>query len=278
MRIACLILLSLSMWASSADDARKVLTDAAHAKEGDLRKETAFALSLIPATDTAAALLDAMLADKDYMVRVAALDSLEELNDTARIPLLKGMLADEVPEVAFAAAKALWGMKVPEGREALQSVFEGEMKAKSNFFKKEMMNSWRRMKTPRSAFLFSVERGIGFVPVPGIGAGYSAMLGMLADAEFSARAVSLLLVCSENNKPCDEMLGTAFGDEDWTVRAAAVHLVATKNLTSMQSKLAELLEDKKDKVKLRAAAGYLRMEASRLSVPKLSPKKIAKKA
>ena len=42
---------------------------------------------------------------------------------------------------------------------------------------------WQNVIDSRSAFFFVVQRGIGFVPVPGIGAGYNALLGMLADAE-----------------------------------------------------------------------------------------------
>jgi HEAT repeat protein len=263
MKLALLLLPAFALLADNAGDARKVLTEGAHAKEGDQRRETAIAMSLISAKDSAASLIETMLTDKDYQVRVAATETLGEWNDAKRLPLLRNMMQDDVPEVAFAAAKALYGMKQPEGRDALQAVYEGDMKAKSNFFKKEMMNSWRRLKTPKSALLFTVSRGIGFVPVPGIGAGYNAMVGMLGDAEFSVRAVSLLLTCEEKSKVCDEMLAASFADEDWTVRAAGIHLAATKNLRPLEPSLVTLLADKKDKVRLRAAAGILRLEARR---------------
>ena len=258
----CLFLLSGFLWAAAADDARKVLTDAAHSKEGDQRREAALALSLVPARDPTAALLEDMIKDKDYLVRVAAVDTLGELNDKTHVNLLKTALADEVPEVAFAAAKALFTMKDPAGLQALESVYDGDLKAKSGFFKKEMMNSWRRLKTPRSAFFFVVEHGIGFVPMPGVGFGYNALQGMLSDAEFSARAVSLLMVCKERSKACDGMLNSSFDDDDWTVRAATVHIVATKNIAAMKPKIARLITDKKDKVRLLAAAGFLRMETN----------------
>lgn len=263
MRICWLLFFTVGLWASPADDARKALTEAAQSKEGDERREAALALSLVPARDPASALLNAMLTDKDYMVRVAAIDTLGELHDKSRIALLKNALADEVPEVSFAAAKALFSIKDPAGVESLEAIYEGEKKAKSGFVKKEMMNSWRRLKTPRSAFFFVVQRGIGFVPVPGIGAGYNALLGMLSDADFSARAVSLMMVCNERTKTCDELLASSFTDEDWTVRAAAIHIVTTKNLSLLKPKVAVLIGDKKEKVSLRAAAGYLRMETNR---------------
>jgi HEAT repeat protein len=247
---------------TAADDARKALTEGAHHKEADQRRETALAMSLLPARDPAVALLENLLRDKDYLVRVAAVDSLAELNDKRRLELLRTALKDEVPEVAFAAAKALSTLKDPAGLESLQAVYEGEMKAESSFVKKEMMNSWRRLKTPRSAFFFVVQHGIGFVPIPGVGAGYSALLGMLSDADSSARAVSLLMVCKARNKTCDRLLSSSFTDDDWTVRAAAVHIIATNDLVAMKPRIAALITDKKDKVRLRAAAGYLRMEAN----------------
>jgi len=258
-----LLLFCGCLWATTADDARNTLTEAAHNKEGDQRREVAIALSLIPAKDTITSLLEEMLTDKDYQVRVAAIETLGELNDKTRIKDLKTALSDDVPEVAFAAAKALFTLNDPAGLAALEAIYGGDLKAKSGFFKKEMMNSWRRLKTPRSALLFTVQRGIGFVPVPGIGAGYGALTGMLADADFSARAVSLLMACTSRNKTCDEMLASSFTDEDWTVRAAAVHVVSTRNLQAMKPKIAELIADEKDKVRLRAAAGYLRLESNR---------------
>jgi len=265
MRLLLAFLITITaLPAQNINLARNVLAEGAKAKEGDLRRETAVAMSLLPAKDGAAGWLAELLNDKDYQVRVAAVDTLGEWNDKARLNDLTARLGDEVPEVAFAAAKALFSMKTVQGREALQAVFEEEMKAKSGFFKKEMMNSLRRLKTPRSALLFTVQRGIVFVPVPGIGAGYGALVGMLTDVEFSARAVSLLLVCEEKSKACDEMLAASYTDEDWSVRAAGVHLTATKRLTAALPKLTPLLSDKKDKVRLSAAATVLRLEAGKV--------------
>lgn len=270
-----LLLFVTCLWAGPIDEARHALTDAAHNREGDLRREVALALSLAPAKDPVTALLTKLAADKDYQVRSAAVDTLGELNDKSYIALVKGALGDQVPEVAFAAAKALYSLKDPAGIQALESIYEGETKGRSNFFQKEMRDSWRRLKTPRSAFFFTLENGLGFVPVPGVGAGYNALMGILSDSEFSARAVSLLTVCATKSQTCNELLGTAFNDDDWTVRAAAIHVVTTGNWTGMKSNIAGLIQDKKNKVRLRAAAGYLRMEEYRpgkSAPPKPAPK------
>src|SRR4051794_25083084 len=161
----CLVLLSACLWAAPVDDARQALTHAAHSKEGDQRREAALALSLVPTKDPVAHLLDQLVRDTDYQVRVAAVDTLGELNDKGRVDLVKSALGDEVPEVAFAAAKALYNLKDPAGLQALHSIYEGDTKGRSGYFKKEIRDNWRRLKTPRSAFLFTVEHGVGFVPV-----------------------------------------------------------------------------------------------------------------
>ncbi|MFL6448957.1 MAG: HEAT repeat domain-containing protein [Bryobacteraceae bacterium] len=263
-----LLVFTACIWAAPVDDARQALTDAARSKEGDQRREAALALSLVPAKDPVVNLLDRLVTDKDYQVRVATVDTLGELNDKSRVTLVKSALNDEVPEVVFAAAKALYNLRDPAGVEALQSIYEGEMRGRSNYFKKEMRDSWRRLRTPRSAFLFAVQNGVGFVPVPGVGAGYNALMGILSDSEFSARAVSLLTVCkTPKNRTCNEMLSIAFDDDDWTVRAAAIYIVTTGRLTAMKPEVANLIADRKSKVRLRAAAGYLRMESTRVAKP-----------
>lgn len=271
----CLLLFGACLWAGPIQEARQAITDGAHNREGDQRREAALALSLAPAKDPVVALLDKLATDKDYQVRVAAVDTMGELNDKNRIGLVKAALGDEVPEVAFAAAKALYAMKDPAGVEALESIYQGEIKGRSNFFQKEIRDSWRRLRTPRSAFFFAIQNGLGFVPVPGVGAGYNALMGILSDSETSARAVSLLTLCTTKNHACNEMLGTAFDDDDWTVRAAAIHIVTTGNWTGMKSNIAGLIQDRKDKVRLRAAAGYLRMEEYRQPTPR-SPRRVRK--
>lgn len=54
-------------------------------------------------------------------------------------------------------------------------------------------------------------------------------------------------------------------DKDWSVRAAAVHAIAVRNDPALEADLIPLFEDKKEAVRVRAAAGYLRLEAIRQS-------------
>jgi len=60
-----------------------------------------------------------------------------------------------------------------------------------------------------------------------------------------------------------QALKDALTDKDWSVRAAAVHAIALRNDPALESDLVPLLDDKKEAVRVRAAAGYLRLESIR---------------
>ena len=86
------------------------------------------------------------------------------------------------------------------------------------------------------------------------------MQGLLSDPGVSGRATAALLLGRDKDRDTLIALKEALIDRDWSVRAAAVHSLALRNDPSLQPDLAPLLEDKKEAVRLRAAAGYSRLE------------------
>ena len=50
-------------------------------------------------------------------------------------------------------------------------------------------------------------------------------------------------------------------DKDWSVRAAAVHSLSLRDDPALKETLEPLLDDEKEPVRLRAAAGFLRLSA-----------------
>jgi HEAT repeat protein len=259
MRLLCILLCSSAFTFASVDRAREVLSTAATHKEGNVRKEAAVALSLAPSADPVSKLLDSLMADKDYQVRSAAVSTLGELRDPKRLDLVKKALEDEVPEVSYSAAQALYVMKQTEGREALEEIFFGDRKAKSGFFKRTMMDSWRQLKTPKTAIIFGLQRGLFLAPVPGLGFGFNAMMGILNNTDLSVRALSLLTLCEDaKSAACPGFVEMGLKDEDWTVRAVSLHVASDRNMRKLLPQIGELLEDKKDAVQFRAAAIYVR--------------------
>jgi len=239
---------------------RDILDKGLKDKNPDIRKEAVVALSLAGPQDAFIADLEAMLDDKDVEVRVATVASLVDLPNKRTLAALHKALEDEVPEVSFAAAKALWALNDPAGEEALISIVSGEAKTSSGFFTRQKREALRRLHTPKTAFVFVLTKGAAFAPVPGLGGGVASMEGLLSNPGVSGRATSALLLARDNKERTLQALRDALSDKDWSVRAAAVHSLALRNDPAVEADIVPLLEDKKEGVRLRAATGYLRLE------------------
>jgi len=262
---------------STQDRARSLLDSSLKDKNPDTRKHAVQALGLVSPSEPYLSQLEAMLDDKDVEVRLAAITSLVDLRSQRTIPTLQKALDSDVPEVSFAAAKALWTLNEPSGREALVSVLSGETKTSSGFITKQKRDALRMLHTPKPLFMFALKQGVSFAPVPGLGAGISSLQGILSDPSVSGRAATALLLSADKSPDVLQALQDALGDSDWSVRAAAVHAIALRNDPPLEADLIPLLEDKKEAVRVRAAAGYLRLEAIKStpvkSVRKQEPKK-----
>jgi HEAT repeat protein len=252
---------------SNQDRARSFLEDSLKDKNPDTRKHAVQALGLVSAREPYLSELEAMLDDKDVEVRLAAITSLVDLKSERTVPALRKALDSDVPEVSFAAANALWTLNEPLGREALISVLSGDTKTSSGFITKEKRQALRMLHTPKTMFLFAMQQGANFAPIPGLGAGVSSVQGILSDPSVSGRAATALLLSTDPDPDVLQALQDALGDKDWSVRAAAVHAIAVRNDPALESDLLPLLEDKKEAVRVRAAAGYLRLEAIRSRRP-----------
>ncbi len=247
--------------AASQDRARSLLVNALKDKNPDTRKHAVQALGLVSASEPWLSQLEAMLEDKDVEVRLAAIVSLVDLKNNRTVPMLRKALDSDVPEVRFAAAKALWTLNDPSGREALVSVLGGEMKTSSGFIARQKRDALRMLHTPKAMFMFALVQGASFAPVPGVGAGVSSLQGILSDPSVSGRAAAALLLSNDKSPDVLRALRDALADADWSVRAAAVHAIALRNDPALEADLLPLLADRNEAVRVRAAAGYLRLEA-----------------
>lgn len=240
---------------------RDILGDAVHDHNPDSRKGAAEALSMLGVKDVALDLLAPMLDDRDVTVRVAVVSTLGDLkeNKTLVIPLLNKALGDPVPEVDFAAAKVLYQLHDPAGTEFLLEVISKESKASSSYITKEKRSALRMLHTPTKLFTALAIEAAGFAPVPGLGFGLSSAQGILSDPDSSARAASLLLVGNSSDPALEDVVRSSLTDKEWSVRAAAAHVLAMHPFSEMRESLIPLLDDKKEAVQVRAAAAYLRL-------------------
>lgn len=119
---------------SADEQSRGILDKALKESNPDTRKQAVIALSLAGSGEPFLSQVAAMLDDKDVEVRLAAVASLVDLPTERTTVLLRKALNDDVPEVSFAAARALWSLNDPEGKAALFSILSGETKATTGFF------------------------------------------------------------------------------------------------------------------------------------------------
>src|SRR5579864_1944861 len=145
--------------ASTPDRARSIIADSLKDSNPDTRKHAVQALSLISPREPYLSQLEAMLDDKDVEVRLATIASLLDLKSTRTVLTLEKALDSDVPEVSFAAAKALWTLNEPAGREALISVLSGDTKTSSGFITKQKRDALRMLHTPRTLFMFALQQG-----------------------------------------------------------------------------------------------------------------------
>lgn len=262
MRVIGIVLLAASVALAATDDqCLDMLRKALQARNPDTRKQAAVSLSLSAENSPLMPMLEGMLGDKDVQVRVAVVTSLSEVKTQAATDALHKALEDEVPEVSFAAAKALFSRNDPAGRQALLAVLERESKTASGFLTQQKRDALRMMYTPRTTFLYAVRQGMGFVPIPGFGEGVASMQGILSDSNVSGRATAALLLGKDKDPATEAALKDALYDKDWHVRAAAVHSLALRNDPAIKHDLEPILEDDREEVRLRAAAGWLRLSA-----------------
>jgi HEAT repeat protein len=253
----------LQLSASTETDCVDMLKHALAAHNPDTRTQAVVALSLASDRSGLMPILIGMADDKDVQVRLAVVASLSEVKSQDALAALHRLLRDSAPEVSFAAAKALWNLHDPEGRQALLAVTEGESKTSSGYITKEMRTALRMMHTPATTFLYAVREGIGFVPVPGLGEGIASMQALLTDPGISGRATAVLLLGKDKDPGLLPALRDALFDKNWTVRAAAVHSIALRDDPALKGELQTILGDEKEGVRLRAAAGYLRLAGLR---------------
>jgi HEAT repeat protein len=238
-----------------------MLREALTSKNPDTRMHAIGALSLAASREPWLSRLIERLQDKDAEVRLAAVSSLSEVRNKVVVAELRKCLEDEVPEISFAAAKALWSQGDPSGRRALMAVLSGESKSTSGFLSKQKREALRMMHTPRTALLFAARQGVAFAPIPGLGTGITSMQAILTDPEVSGRAAAALLLAQRNDPATLEALKEALKEKDASLRAAAVHSLALTNKVQYKKDIAPLLEDDKEAVRLRAASAYARLTA-----------------
>jgi HEAT repeat protein len=195
--------------------------------------------------------------DKDVPTRITIISTLGSFQNPAVVPSLQAALKDPVPEVDLAAALALWGLKQPDGKAFLLDTLAGNQKTTSSFMSSEKRSLVRMTHTPTTTFLGIVANQFA---LPGLGSGMESAVGLSADpASMASSSVIFALARDKEDPAVWDALVKALQDKEWATRAAATHVVAMHNDPALINDLLPLMDDKKEQVSFRAAAGYLRL-------------------
>lgn len=246
---------------------RAILDKALIARNPDTRKIAVEALGMIGPHEPYESRLLVMLRDPDVQVREAAIGSVVDLHDPATLPALRLAYDDPVPEVSFAAAKALHALGDAKGRQALIDVLQGGDASASGYVTRNARSMARLYYTPSGTIPFVVARAIGMAHVPGLGGGIAALQGILADQNIPGRASAALLLEGDHDPRVLAALKSALLDKNPRVRAAAVHALAMRDDPALENVLVPMLDDGKVEVNLLAAAACLRLDAIRVGAP-----------
>src|SRR5271168_3523520 len=248
---------------TGADDpnvqkAKDILLKGVASGNPDIRQLAVMAASLIGDRSEVLTKLYSMLeTDKDVPVKITIISTLGSFNNPAVIPSLQKALKDPVPEVDLAAALALDGLKQPDGKAFLMDALAGTQKTTSSFMSSEKRSLARMTHTPTTTLLGMVANEF---TLPGLGSGMESAVGLSADpASMASSAVIFALAKDKNDPTTWAALVPAMRDKEWATRAAAVHVVAMHDDPSLLDKFVPLMDDKKEQVSFRAAAGYLRL-------------------
>jgi hypothetical protein len=97
--------------------------------------------------------------------------------------------------------------------------------------------------------------------LPGLGSGMESAVGLSADPASMASSYVISRFAKDKDDP--NRLGRADGGggiQERAARAAALHAVVMHNDPSLRTKIAPLMDHKKEQGSYRAAAGYLRLK------------------
>jgi HEAT repeat protein len=277
MRILPLIFILPAFAQQPLDHAWTILGDGLHDGNPTKRVQDVAAMGILRPQPRAVKLVESAFDDKDYSVRQAGCAALEQMKSRQSIPKLHDMLNDKAPEVVFAAARALFAMNDPTGRQVLVAMLLGDRADSSGFFSSSMHDMKQKMHDPKGLVLIGVKEGAGIALGPAA-FGVPVAEGLMKDSNASGKTVAVaLLAKGAVDAETLEALRDALEDKNWTVRAAAARALALNDRMETFDQIAKMLNDKRDEVTYSAAAAIIRLKQTPVAAKAPARAKTTKK-
>jgi len=259
MRLAILLVCGLPLLAQDAvNRAWQILDRGLHDGNPAKRVQAVVAMGILRPQGKAVETVESAFQDKDYSVRQAACVSLDQMKSHQSIHKLRDALNDPAPEVIFAAAKALYDIGDPTGREVMVAVILGDQADASGFFSSSMHNIKTKMHDPKGLVMIGLKEGAGAFLGPA-SLGIPVAEGLLKDANASGKTVAEAMLANDRHLEVVEAMHQGLQDKNWTVRAAAARALALGSHKEMFDDIALLLDDKKEEAQYSAAAAVIRL-------------------
>jgi len=203
-----------------------------------------------------AKMITGAFADKDLDIRTAALLAAAQTKNHALIPAMQPLLDDKEPQVAFAAACALWKLGDHSGEDFLLAVVNGDSKANPSLVHGGMHQANRELHDPAAMAKLGALEGASALLGP-FGFGITAYEYIKKNGGNSARVAAIEDISQLHTPEVHKVLLDALTDKDPSVRAAAAKAVRVYKDADTQAALAMLFGDSKRPVQLQGAAAYL---------------------
>jgi HEAT repeat protein len=243
----------------------RLLRSAAADHSATKRQNAILALSTLGSSPGAVRLVEhALIDDKDDDIRQTAASALAEMKARSALPLLRKALDDKSEIVRFTAARALWDMGDRSGRDVLIEVLQGESSPSKGFLESSFDEADKKLHNPHALALMGINEASGAFLGP-FSMGVVLAKRLAKDKSAGARALSAALLASDHDPRSVRDLDVALGDKTWAVREAAAKAIGNYRCKCLIDDLAPLLDDKKEEVRLMAAASILRISAARPS-------------
>jgi HEAT repeat protein len=236
----------------------KLLEDAlADDKHPDAKTQALAALGTMGSNARAGKMITGAFADKDVDVRTAAVLAAGQSKNRTLIPTIRTMLDDKEPQVAFAAASALWKMGDYSGEDLLMAVVDGDLHGDAGMVEGSMHAANKTLHDPSALAKMGAMEGAQMLLGP-FGFGISAYEYMKRNGGGSSPRVMAIEEVSQMKTPAIRKdLLDAVTDKDPAVRAAAAQALRSYHDAEVSQALAILFQDPKKPVQLAGASAYL---------------------
>jgi HEAT repeat protein len=254
--VACLI-------AQPDKTAWEVLKTGFSDKNIDTRRQAVTATGSIGLDPEALRLVEQSLRDPDPLVRQTAAAQLGQMKAKDAIPSLKTALDDASPEVAFAAAKALWDIGDKSGRDLIEDVLTGQEKAADGYVSSTMRDVKRKMHDPKALALMGIKEAQGALLGP-FNIGVVAAEQAFRDGSGGSRALATTLLAQDCDTEALRLLQwSCANDKNWAVKAASAKALGQCGNADAIPTLEVNLTDSHPATRFMAAGAIVRLSAKR---------------